>query len=61
MFLETNIDIAIKTLKRTCLDDDPQQAKAALLQWTEAHTSGAPVSNLGDPEKLTYVLRELAA
>ena len=42
---------AVKNLKRACRDNDPQQAKTALLQWAGAHPSGPTVSSLGDLEQ----------
>ena len=42
---------AVKKLKRACRDNDPQQAKTALLQWARAHSSGPTASSLGDLEK----------
>lgn len=42
---------AVKNLKRACRDNDPQQAKTALLQWARAHPSGPTAASLGDLEK----------
>lgn len=43
-------DAAMKALKKACLANDSQQAKAALLQWARSQ-AGPPVSSLGDVEK----------
>ena len=49
---------AVKDIKHACRDNDPQQAKTALLQWAGAHPSGLPATSLGDLEK--YSSGELA-
>ncbi|MCY4363684.1 MAG: hypothetical protein OXE42_16150, partial [Gammaproteobacteria bacterium] len=49
---------AEKNIKRACRDNDPQQAKTALLEWAGAHPSGLPATSLGDLEK--YSSGELA-
>ncbi len=40
-------------LKRACYNNDPQQAKAALLVWAKARYSAAAIASLGDIEKYT--------
>ena len=42
---------AVKNIKRACRDNDPQQAKTALLQWAGTHPSGLPANSLGDLEQ----------
>ena len=42
---------AVKNLKRACRDNDPQQAKTALLQWARARPSGPAAASLGDLER----------
>ena len=54
-----DISEALKALKRACQDNDPQRAKAALLRWTRARASAAPVTSLGDLEQ--HSSGELAA
>ena len=46
-----NLRQARKALERACRDDDPEQAKTALLQWARARPQGPPASSLGDLEK----------
>ena len=45
------LDEAVKNIKRACRDNDPQQAKTALLQWARAHPSGPAAASLGDLEQ----------
>ena len=52
-------DEAVKNVKRACRDNDPQQAKTALLQWAGTHPSGLPANSLGDLEQ--HSSGELAA
>ena len=57
-------DQAMKALKKACLANDSQQAKAALLQWARSQ-AGPSVSSLGDVEKrsgekLASAIRDLS-
>ena len=42
---------AVKNIRRACRDNDPQQAKTALLQWAGTDPSGLPANSLGDLEQ----------
>ncbi len=42
---------ARKALKQACRDNDPQQAKTALLNWASARPHGPPAASLGELER----------
>ena len=46
-----NVRETRKALERACRDNDPVQAKAALLQWARVRPQGLPATSLGDLEK----------
>ena len=46
-----NINEGLKALKQACRDNDPHQAKAALLRWAGARAGSATVTSLGDLEQ----------
>ena len=46
-----SLNEAVKNLKRACRDNNPQQAKTALLQWARAQPSGPAAASLGDLEQ----------
>ena len=63
--LTENVRETRKALERACRDDDPEQAKTALLQWARIRPQGSPASSLGDlenqvNEKLAAEIRNLS-
>ena len=48
---DENVRNARKALERACRDDDPEQAKTALLKWAKVRPQGPPASSLGHLEK----------